>query len=95
MFRDAPKLISAMHAFSHDLTARGQPLPDAVSLRELVSGGYIAASDVHAFDGIDVTISLKVDETAPQDIVILARLPDGSATAMMVDGSVQGLRMPR
>src|SRR5919108_6464810 len=66
LFNDASKLISAMQAFSRDLTARGQPLPSSVSLRELVSGGYIAASDGRAFDGMDVTISLTADKTRPQ-----------------------------
>jgi len=91
VFKDAPKLISAMQAFSRDLTARGQRRPATVSLRELVSGGYIAASDVRAFDGMDVTISLTADETRPQEILIRVRLPDGSVTALLADGSVQGL----
>jgi hypothetical protein len=91
-FKDAPKLVAAIQAFSGDLTVRGQSLPATVSLRELVSGGYIAASDVRAFDGMDVTISLTSDESHPQEILIRVRLPDGSVTAAMADGSVQGLR---
>ena len=66
-------------------------MPDTVSLRELVSGGYISAADVHAFDGMDVTISLKTDEADPQAILMRARSPDGSVTVLMADGSVQGL----
>jgi hypothetical protein len=92
VFRDAPKLMTAIHAFSHDLMARAQPLPATVDLRALVSGGYISASDVRAFDGMEVTISLKADEANPQEILMRVRLPDGSLTALMADGSVQGLR---
>lgn len=91
VFKDAPKLISAMRAFTRDLTARGQSLPATVSLRELVSGGYIVANDVRAFDGMDVTIALTADETHPQEILIRVRFPDGSVTALLADGSVQGL----
>ena len=91
VFKDASKLISAMRRFSQNLTARGQPLPVSVSLRELVSGGYIAARDVRAFDGMEVTISLTADETHPQEILIRVRLSDGSVIALMADGSVQGL----
>ncbi len=91
VFKDAPKLVSAMHAFAHDLTAKGRPLPATVSLRELVSGGYIAAGDVHAFDGMEVTISLHADEADPQDIVMQARMPDGSVVALIADGSVASL----
>lgn len=92
VFKDAPRLASAMQAFSKDLTSRGQPLPATVSLRELIRGGYIAASDVRAFEGMDVTISLKANETKPQEILMRVRLPDGSVTALLADGSVQGLR---
>jgi len=92
VFRDTPKLISAMLAFSRDLAARGQPLPPTVSLRKLVNGGYISASEVRAFDGMEVTISLTVDAARPEEILMRVRLPDGSVTALMADGSVQGLR---
>jgi hypothetical protein len=92
VFSDAPKLMSAMQAYSRDLTARGRSLPDAVSLRELVSGGYLAAGDVHAFDGMEVTISLKADAANPQEVLIRVRFSDGSVTALMADGSVQSLR---
>ena len=91
VFKDAPKLISAVQAFSRDLTARAQSLPATVSLQELVSGGYIAASDVRAFDGMDVTISLTADKTQPQEILIRVRSPDGSVTALLADGRIQKL----
>ena len=92
VFKDAPKLVAAMQALSSDLTVRGQPFPATVSLRELVGGGYIAAGDVRAFDGMDVTISLTANETHPQEILIRVRLPDGSVTALLADGSILGLR---
>ena len=90
-FKDAPKLISAMKIFSRELTARGQPLPACVSLRELVHGGYISASDVRAFDGMEVTVFLIAHETRPQNILMHVRMPDGSMAALMADGSVQSL----
>lgn len=91
VFKDAPKIAAAVQAFSRDKTARGQPLPASVSLHELVSGGYIATNDVHAFDGMDVTISLTANDTYPQSILILVRMPDGTQIAAMADGSVQAL----
>ena len=90
VFKDAPKLISAAHAFSRDQVARGNPVPVSVSLRELVSGGYIATNDVRAFDGMEVTISL-VNEADPQAVLIRVRLPDGTQVVAMADGSVQQL----
>ena len=90
VFKDAPKLAAAVQAFSRDQAARGQPLPASVSLHELVSGGYIATNDVHAFDGMDVTISLASD-AYPQSILIHVRMSDGTEIAAMADGSVQQL----
>jgi hypothetical protein len=89
VFKHAPKLLSAMRAFAHDLTAKGQPLPATVSLRQLVSGGYIAARDDVAFKGMEVTISLHADEADPQAVLMRARLADGSVVALIADGSVQ------
>ena len=89
---DAPKLISAVQAFSRDVVARGEKLPSTVSLRELIGGNYVAGSDVRAFDGMDVTISLLADKAQPQEVLMRVRLPDGTVTALMADGSVQGLR---
>ncbi len=89
VFKDTSKLIAAVQAFSRDKTAGGQALSGSVSLRELVSRGYIAASDVRAFDGMEVTISLAADETRPQKILIRVRLPDGTVIAGLADGSAQ------
>src|SRR5262245_39071986 len=91
-FKAGLKLISAVQAFSRDATSGGLPLPATVSLTELIGGGYIAASDARAFDGIELTISLTADESLPQEIFIRARLPDGSLMAVLADGSVQGLQ---
>ena len=91
VLKDASKLVAAVQGFSRDRTAAGQTLPASVSLRELIGGGYVAASDVQAFDGMEVTISLVADETRPQEILIRVRLPDGSVIAAMADGSAQQL----
>jgi prepilin-type processing-associated H-X9-DG protein len=91
VFKDAPKLISAMQAFSQDLTKRGQALPPTVSLRELVSGGYIAANEVRAFEGMEVTIWLTATDHYPPAISMSARFSDGSVNVLLFDGSVQQL----
>jgi len=92
VLKDGSKLIAAVQAFSRDKTTGGEALPASVSLRELVSGGYIAASDVRAFDGMEVTISLAADETRPQETLIRVRLPDGTVIAGLTDGSAQQIR---
>src|SRR5207247_1349837 len=91
VLRDESKIVAAVQAFSRDKTKGGQALPASVSLQELVNGGYIAASDVRAFEGIDVTISLALDATRPQQVFIRARLSDGAVIAGLADGSAQQL----
>ena len=86
-FENGPKLISALQAFVGDLAARKEPIPQTVSLRELIRCGYIAPNDVHAFDGMELTISLTADETRPQEILARVRLPDGSIHVLLGDGS--------
>jgi len=89
VFKNGPKLMSAIRAFSQDTTARGQPLPPSVSLRELVDSGYLATGDVRAFEGMDVRVSFGANEETPQALVMWARLPDGTIDALIADGSVQ------
>ena len=89
VFGSAPKLLEGMRAFARDRRVRGQPLPAYVSLRDLIGGGYVAPANVRAFDGMEVSISLTAREDHPSHIMILARLPDGSATALLEDGSVE------
>ncbi len=88
-FQDLPGLLSALQAFSRDITNRGQPLPQNIALDELVSGGYISSNSVRAFEGMEVKIWLGVSEAQPQEVLMSARLPDGSVTATLADGSVQ------
>lgn len=87
VFEDLPGLISALQAFSQDRTKQGQPLPSTVSLGELVSHGYISSNSVRAFEGMEARIWLTVNETEPQKVLMSARLPDGSFSAVLADGS--------
>ncbi len=77
-----------MQAFSRDLTNRGRPLPQSVSLNDLVSQGYISSNSVRAFEGMEVKIWFGINETAPQKVLMSARLPNGTVSATLADGSV-------
>ncbi|HEY5912838.1 MAG TPA: hypothetical protein VJA21_19775 [Verrucomicrobiae bacterium] len=88
-FQNAPKLISALQAFSRDQTAGGRQLPSEVSLQDLLQGGYLTTDDVRAFAGMEVTLSTQADDAHPQMILARARTPDGQCVCLMADGSVQ------
>src|SRR5204863_3298007 len=70
-----------------DRTKQGQPLQSTVSLGELVSRGYISSNSVRAFEGMEARMWLTVNETEPQKVLMSARLPDGSVSAVLADGS--------
>jgi hypothetical protein len=88
-FQDLPGLLSAMQAFSRDFTNRGQPLPQSVSLDDLVSHGYISSNSVRAFEGMETKVWLTANPAIMSSVVMSARLPDGSVSAALADGSVQ------
>ena len=95
-FHNAPKLISAVYAFSRDQAAGGRRVPPEVSLQELIRGGYLTSNDVAAYEGIDVTFSTdQPDENYPQMILARAHLPDGQYVCLLADGSVQPMSRAR
>jgi hypothetical protein len=94
-FQNAPKLISALQAFSRNQAARGGRLPPEISDADLVRGGYLTANDVSAFQGMDLTFNTQADESHPQMILARARTPDGQFICLQADGSVVGMTRSR
>jgi hypothetical protein len=94
-FQNAPKLISALQAFSRDQAAAGRRLPPEVSVDDLLRGGYLTTNDLRAFEGMEVTFSTQADESHPQMILARARMPDGQFICALADGSVQGVSRER
>ncbi len=88
-FQDAPKLVRAVQAYARDRTANGLPVLPRITLQDLVDTGYLKPSEVKAFDGMEVTISLSKDEIQSKQVLMRVRLKDGTVTALMMDGTVQ------
>ncbi len=85
----AEKIVAAAQTYAHDLAKKGLPIPASVDLKELVAKDLLSREDVKGFDGMEVSISLIADETRPGDVLMQARLKDGSQVVLMGDGSVQ------
>src|SRR6266568_1396035 len=88
-FQNAPRLISALHAFSRDLMIAGRRLPPEISLHDLLRAGYLSANDLRAFQGREVTFSTQAEDSRPQIFLARARMPDGQMICLLADGSVQ------
>ena len=96
VLKDGSKLVAAVQAFAADRRAHGQPLPSSVSLRELVRDGFISADDVHAFDGMEATLSMTADEKYPQAPLMTVRFQRGGGGIVVLgDGSVQQVTSAR
>lgn len=89
---DGPKIIAAGRAYTHDLMAHKQPIPRSVSLNELVAHGYLQASDIAAFQGLDATLSLIYNASDPAFVLMRVHMPDGSDVVLLGDGSAQSTR---
>jgi Flp pilus assembly protein CpaB len=85
------ELVSAVQSYSRGHISRGQPIPSSVTLRDLVSGGYIPAKDVRSFDGLDVAFYPTVSDSNPQAVLVRVRMADGSQIVALADGSIQQL----
>lgn len=88
-FEDLPGLLGAMQAFSRDVTNQGRPVPNSVSLGELVSRGYISSNSVRAFEGMETKVWPTANLRNPNCVLMSAEMSDGTVTAALADGSVQ------
>ena len=82
------RLAMAVESYSRDYVARGQRLPPAVTLRDLVNGGYITAREVRALDGLAVTI-YPTASTDPQAILVRVLRPDGVQYVTLANGNIR------
>jgi len=90
-FKGLAKLAAAEQSYLRDHVSRGEPSPASVTLRNLVSGGYISTDDARAFDGMDVTFYPTVGDSDPLAVLVRVRMRDGVQIAAMADGSIQQL----
>lgn len=99
-FRDAPAadavwLMTAIQNHAGELQARGQPVPPAVTLEDLIAAGHLTRADAQAFQGARVIFHTGVTETMPQQVLCEAHLPDGTIHTVLGDGCVQQMSPAR
>jgi hypothetical protein len=82
-------VLRAAAAYSQQLTAQGLPAPQSASLEDLTRRGLVRQSEVGAFQGLGVTISLKPGAAQPQDTLMTVTFPDGRELVALGDGSIQ------
>jgi hypothetical protein len=86
---NAPRIVAAAHAYTRQLVAAKQPVPNTVSLNELLTRGYLKPADVGPFMGLDAVIILTSDASKPRAALMRVRMPDGTDLLLFNDGSTQ------
>ena len=89
------KIFLAAQAYKQDLKAQGKVVPPSVPLDELVARGLLSQEDIGSLKAMNATISLVADGSRPEEVVVRARLPDGSEIVHLADGSVQHRKKQR
>ena len=83
------KIFAATKSYTTNLKSHDQTIPDSVSVDELIAQKLLRREDVSGFAGERVTISLRLDESNPQAVLMRARMTDGNEIVALADGSVQ------
>ena len=82
-------LVAAARAYTRDLQVRKQPIPQSVTLEELVALHFLQPGEIEAFRGLKATIVLTATESGPRAVLMRVSLPDGGEIRLLGDGSVQ------
>jgi len=82
-------IVAAARAYTRDLQVRKQPIPQSVSLEELVALHFLRPGEIEAFRGMKATILLTADAGNPQGVLMRVRMPDGGEFVLLNDGSAQ------
>jgi hypothetical protein len=91
---DPIQVRDAIDAFCRERSALGYPLPQTITLSQLVKDGYLHAEAIRGVGSAEVTFSLRPDTRNPGSVLIEARLPDGSRIGALANGSIQPLAPP-
>jgi hypothetical protein len=82
-------IVAAARSYTQDLRARKQPIPQSVSLDELVASHFLKPDDVAAFRGLKATVMLTTDDRGLKAELMRVHLADGGEIVLLADGTVQ------
>ena len=86
---DPRVLVDATTRFAHDCREKGRAIPPAVTLSELVGGGYLPADFTNGLAGTDITFYTDASEENPQNLLMSWKRADGTWNVILGDGSIQ------
>jgi hypothetical protein len=82
-------LVTAVQNYAQAKKAAGEALPEWISAKDLVLAGLLPERIMDQYTPADLVISTRTDEGKPQDILAVAKYPNGDGICVMGDGSVQ------
>ena len=87
--KDLSVVLTALRHYSDDKVAAHKPIPDKVSMQDLVESGYLKPEIAAEFKEVDLTFFPLAAGGGPKSVVARARLADGSQVVLRADGSVE------
>jgi len=84
-------IVAAAQAYTRQLRAAAQPIPNSVGVDELVARGFLKPEDVAAFRGLDAKVMLTAENPGPQTVIMRLNMRDGTELVLLADGSVQSV----
>jgi hypothetical protein len=90
---DGVKIVAAGHAYTRSLEAKKLPIPNTVSLKDLVAGGFLKPEDIAPFKDLDASLVLTYNKSNPDKVLMHVRMPDGTDYVLLGDGTT--VQVPR
>lgn len=87
---DPARLVQAVQEFRDNAIRSSKPIPPSITLQDLHRGGFLSTSELTAYEGLTLTISMNVDPHKPGADIIRARMADGHELVLKSDGSIKG-----
>jgi hypothetical protein len=81
-------IVAAARDYTRELRAANQPIPNSISLEQLVALHYLKPGQVEVFQGLKATLQLSTTNTSAQTVVMRVLMQDGEEVQLLGDGSV-------
>jgi hypothetical protein len=82
-------LVTAVQKYAQAKSAEGEPLPEWISAKDLVRGGFLSEGIRDEYAPAELLISTRTGASDPQEALVVAKYPNGDGICVMGDGSVQ------
>ena len=81
--------MTAVQKYAQVKRAAGEALPEWISAKDLVRGGFLSEGIVDEYAPAELIFATHSDPAQPQDVLAVAKWANGQDLCLMGDGSIQ------